>query len=187
MKSPSAYVTAAVALAFLAALAAMIGARSKGVGMDVSAQTVRMGTTQRWHDAKSPRPRSDRAHGNRACEEMAARYRAGEYDEVEFFVLEDYFRRRVGVMTTTELKQLLGEPRVVIPGDSYYLYALATVYDDDSIESPERAADGLQGQHDQVLHYGEYGPPEHRIPDESMNLFFVTKDNTIVGMRTLFP
>ena len=116
------------------------------------------------------------------CETMADHYRCGRYDQSSFPDMESYFRRRIGKMTISELKGLLGEPRVVSPKDDYYTYALAGLYYDSSGQPEEVPHD----KHDQVLHYGENGPPEHSIPDESFSIFFVMKDGVVIYLRTLF-
>jgi len=91
-------------------------------------------------------------------------------------------------MTSGDLKRLLGKPRVVTPRDCYYGNALANVYPDvygpDALWDPKPRADD---KHDQVLHYGENGPPEHWIADESHNLFFVIKNDVVISMWCLFP
>jgi len=119
---------------------------------------------------------------------MAADYRMGRYKRVNFYDMIDYFERRIGKMTCADLKRLLGEPRVVTPKDCYYGNALADVYPDvygpDAPWDPEPRADD---KHDQVLHYGENGPPEHWIADESLNLFFVIKNDVVISMWGLFP
>lgn len=115
------------------------------------------------------------------CENMARNYRDGNYRWVDFNHMGGYFKYRVGKMTAAELRGLLGEPRVVTPKDCYYGDALWCVYGDVVLD--EDNWDGYD-KHDQVLHYGEGGPPEHSIPDESSNLFFVLKDNVVVGVWT---
>ncbi|NBC11133.1 MAG: hypothetical protein GVY24_05270 [Planctomycetes bacterium] len=128
--------------------------------------------------------RSEHALYEASCERMAADYRMGRYEKVNFMEMTSYFDDRVGRMTVTELINLLGEPRVVTRQDMYYTHALNIFYDLDTVSDPDW--DG-GGEHDEVLHYGEYGPPEHRIPDESLNLFFIVKNDVVVGIRTLFP
>jgi hypothetical protein len=117
-------------------------------------------------------------------EHMAEDYRLGQYEKVDFIALASFFRERVGELTVAELENLLGEPRVVKREDPYYLHALTMFYDLDVVSDPDW--DGGD-EHDQVLHYSEYGPPDHRMPDESFNLFFIVKNDVVVGMRTLFP
>ena len=48
-------------------------------------------------------------------------------------------------------------------------------------------AEGKYDKHDRVLHYGEDGPGDHWIADESFNLFFVMKDDVVIDMWCLFP
>jgi len=123
-----------------------------------------------------------REHYDDYCTAMAANYRSGDYSRVCFIEMVHYFEIRLGRMTVAQLKGLLGEPRVVTPEDGYYTYALETLYGDEALWDPEW--DG-GNKHDAVLHYGEDGPP-HRIPDESLNLFFVVKGDIVVSMRCLF-
>jgi len=121
---------------------------------------------------------------DRLCETMAGDYRCGRYNRVIFDYMADYFQRRLGKMTTAELKGLLGEPRVLSPDDPYYVDALCGVYYPDRAQQPETVP---HDRHDRVLHYGENGPPEHSIPDESQNLFFVVKDGIVISMWGLYP
>jgi len=100
--------------------------------------------------------------------------------------MTDYFERRLGKLTVADLKGLLGEPRVVTledDGDDYR-HALNIFYGLGVVSDPDW--DGGD-QHDHVLHCSEYGPPEHRMPDESLNLFFIIQHGVVIGMRTLFP
>lgn len=115
---------------------------------------------------------------------MAEDYRSGRYEKVNFADMTRYFEDRIGNLTVADLKDLLGESRVVTKEDSYYTHALNIFYDLDVVSDPDW--DGGD-KHDQILHYGEFGPPEHRIPDESRNLFFIVKNDVVVAMRTLFP
>ena len=120
---------------------------------------------------------------NRHCEDMAWNYRHGDYGRADLQDMEVYFRSRMGKMTVAELKETLGEPRVVPPEDSYYRNALAPLYGWEIVDN----ADWKGGtKHDLVLHYGEDGPP-HWISDESSNLFFVAKNGVVVSMWCLFP
>lgn len=118
------------------------------------------------------------------CESMAEDYRCGRHNRVVFSYMEYYFQRRIGKMTISELKGLLGEPRVVSPGDGYYIDSLAGIYYADRAEQPVEVP---HDKHDQVLHYGEGGPPRHSIPDESENLFFVVKDGIVINLWVLAP
>jgi len=115
------------------------------------------------------------------CENMADNYRKGNHSAADFNHIAGYFKYRVGKMTAAELRGLLGQPRVVTPKDCYYGNALWCVYGDVVLE--EDNWDGYD-KHDQVLHYGQSGPPDHSIPDESSNLFFVLKDGVVVGVWT---
>ena len=123
------------------------------------------------------------------CERMAENYRLGRYERVWFEDMTGYFERRIGTMTSADLRLLLGEPRVVTPEDDYYGDALAEIYPDvyglDAPWDPTRP--DPDDKHDHVLHYGENGPPTHWIGDESQNLFFVIKDDIVIGMWGLFP
>ena len=101
--------------------------------------------------------------------------------------MRGYFEKRVGTMTAAELRALLGEPRVVVAKDCYYGQALSCIYGLDALDVEDRDADDKYDKHDQVLHYGESGPPDHWIADESLNLFFVMKDDVVIGMWCLFP
>ena len=118
------------------------------------------------------------------CENMAFEYRRGHYDKANFHHMRGYFEKRVGTMTAADLRALLGEPRVVIPKDCYYGDALSCIYGLDALDVEDWDA---YDKHDRVLHYGENGPPEHWIADESFNLFFVMKDDVVIGMWCLFP
>jgi len=118
------------------------------------------------------------------CEMMGENYRLGQYKRICFNDMTDYFERRLGKMTSEDLKRLLGPPRVVAPEDGYYSYALVRVY---GVEPFGNANECGTAKHDQVLHYGQDGPPEHWIGDESSNLFFVVKNDVVISMRGLFP
>jgi hypothetical protein len=121
---------------------------------------------------------------NAYCELMAENYRLGQYKRVNFEAMTDYFESRIGKMTSADLKRLLGPPRVVTPKDGYYDHALAAVYGIDGFGDAESYGND---KHDQVLHYGENGPPEHWIADESSNLFFILKNDVVIAVRGLFP
>jgi len=111
--------------------------------------------------------------------EVARLYREGEYEKVWLPDLLPYFQARLGKIRASEVRQLLGEPRVVSRDDGYYDYALIAAYGYADVEDPD-----FRRKHDEVWHYGETGPP-HRIPDESANLFFVIKDGIVIAVRDL--
>lgn len=117
------------------------------------------------------------------CEEMAAYYRTGQPEKLDFQEMSDYFRRRLG-MPVSELKAMLGEPLVVQPDHMYYTYALNKLYHSDELDEPGFR---LGKDYDRVLLYSEKGPPDHWIPDASCNLFFIIKVERVVAMRELFP
>ncbi|HET6426808.1 MAG TPA: hypothetical protein VM389_00160 [Phycisphaerae bacterium] len=112
---------------------------------------------------------------------MARQYRGGEYGKVCLPDLLPYFQARLGRTSASELRQLLGEPRIVSRDDNYYSYALVPVYGYENASDPDFR---LEGKHDEVWHYGETGPP-HWISDESVNLFFVIKDGVVIAVREL--
>jgi len=116
------------------------------------------------------------------CEQMAEHYRSGRYGQADLIEIGYYCRRRIGTMTASDMQALLGEPRVLTLGDSYYGYALIEFYGLDTVSAPDWAGGD---QHDQVWHYSESGPPEHHIADESSNLFFIIKDGRVIALRTL--
>ena len=116
-------------------------------------------------------------------QEIARLYREGQYEKVVLGDLLPYFHQRTGQMTVADLKRLLGEPRVVTPESCWYRDALSSVYGWGHIEDPDR--DRPEGKHDQVLVYGEMGPPDHWIADESSSLWFVTKDGIVIGVWEL--
>ena len=127
------------------------------------------------------------------CKNMAFEYRTGRCDRADLHHMRGYFEKRVGTMTGGELRGLLGEPRVVTPKDCYYGQALSCIYGLDALDVEDwdkhdkHDKRDKYDKHDQVLHYGEDGPPEHWIADESFNLFFVMKDEVVIGMWCLFP
>ncbi len=139
-------------------------------------------------ETPTPTPRSKLSVYNEQddadCELMAENYRLGRYNKVNLEAMIYYFERRIGKMTSADLKRLLGPPRVVTPKDGYYDYALAAVYGLDGFGDAESYRDD---KHDQVLHYGENGPPEHWNGDESSNLFFILKNDVVIAVRGLFP
>jgi len=123
----------------------------------------------------------------KCCEDMAFEYRRGRCDRADFHHMRYYFEKLVGTMTAGELRGLLGEPRVVVPQDCYYGQALSCIYGLDALNVENWDADDKYDKHDRVLHYGEDGPPDHWIADESFNLFFVMKEDVVIAMWCLFP
>ncbi len=115
-------------------------------------------------------------------QKIARQYREGSYETALLPDLLPYFQARLGRMSASELRRMLGDPRVVLHDDNdYHRYALGPVYGYENTQDPDYR---LQGKHDEVWHYGETGPP-HRIPDESANLFFVIKDGIVIAVREL--
>ena len=116
------------------------------------------------------------------CEEMAYEYRSGRPEKLNFYEMTDYFDRRLG-MTVKDLEALLGIPYASVPEEMYFNYAL-----EETVKQADEDGKLYPGTcYDRVLLYSEQGAPDHWVPDESFNLYFIIKDERVVAIKTLFP